>query len=171
MKKFLILPLSFVMIMGCGTDEKRESDEQAKTKKVQETSKELTTPPVSKKALITGANSIKSSNRRSVSINKEKFTTVERELAHGSKVYNVSMREYGTLKSTVVIVGNVAKDKLTSHYGAQTVVKIAKDTYRLSPNAGLTVYEFYNGLLELKELTTVELEIDYSGSSIPTANY
>lgn len=175
MKKLLILSFSLVMAVGCGSEESSEDKgteiSEPAINLAEEKQQEQGDSKVSKKELLEGKVLTKRAKKRSVSINKEKFTTIEQELGLGSKVYNIAMREYGTIKSTVVVVGDVSKDELMSHYEAGAAVKIAENTYRISPKIETSVYEFYKGLLKFDELTTVELEIDYSGSSIPTADY
>lgn len=109
------------------------------------------------------------SNARSTSINGEKFKLFASKNIQGSKVFNVLMQQYGTLKGGIIVVvkGDILKSDSFEQF---TLTKIAKNTFRLIPDKGLDLVVEYKKLSEMLKLEVVELEIDYSPINNRAAN-
>ncbi|MFT5758237.1 MAG: hypothetical protein ACI9LM_002976 [Alteromonadaceae bacterium] len=102
------------------------------------------------------------SHKRSMILNGEKFTLHAASFNQGSKVYNIQMREYGLVKGSIVVVSTqpMHVDELRSPM--TKVVKIAKNTFRLTPEKTVELISFYKDLITSKRFSVVEMEIDYS---------
>lgn len=94
---------------------------------------------------------------RSIHLNNEKFKLLSAEVTQGAKVYNILMKELGTIKGSIIVVTVDSALPLTIKGS-----KIAKQTYRLYPTNKSSLYEFYKELDKDSKYSTVELEIDYS---------
>ncbi len=110
----------------------------------------------------------KTKSAKSLEINGEKFTSFTTVLVKGSKVYNVQMREPGTVKGSIVVVSTMDVKTLSADLELTSAVKIAKDTYRLLPKQQTNLHEYYHALRKTEGVEVTELEIDYSGKSPET---
>ena len=152
MKNKLLLLLTFSSILtACGnTDEKKVQD------KVIEDIQSSQSAPLKK---IENSKSTMKKNDikigRSVYLNNQKFKLLSAEVIKGAEVYNLSIKEMGRIKGTIVIVTKQLSSSMVAN-------KIALDTYRLTPKKGQTLSALYKELIADENNKTVELEIDYS---------
>lgn len=105
---------------------------------------------------------------RTISFNGEKYLFEGKKLQKGSKVRNIHMSEYGTVKGTFVIV---AKAGTTLDLSLISKTKIAKDTFRITPAKTDNLMTIYNELILNESIAIVELEVGYSGKKRIMAEY
>lgn len=154
MKHQLILTLIFISLLSaCNSKADEESgqiDNVEKTSiKQHNNDVEFPIQPIKKKL----TNTVQKG--KSIWINKQKFKLLSDEIMKGAKVYNLSIKQVGVIKGTIVVVTKSS----TSLVNAK---KIAKNTFRLIPNKEETLHDLYKNLIKHKEYKTIELEIDYS---------
>ena len=97
-------------------------------------------------------------------INKQKFELKSSELIKGAEVFNLLMSEPGIVKGTFVVIASNAP-QLTHFDKTERIIKIAKSTYRMTPEEGVDFLGYYKSLLATKQFLKVEMEIDYSGAT------
>jgi|GEM_PF-2972568 len=90
-------------------------------------------------------------------INNQEFKLLSETLEKGANVFNKQLKETGTVKGTVVVV--TTAPSLSAEIIGQ---KIAANTFRVTPNKGQSLLDFYNDLTKDDRYSTVELEVDYS---------
>ena len=98
--------------------------------------------------------------QRTIAFNGEKYIYEGEKLRKGSRVRNIHMSEYGTVKGTFVVVAKTGK---TLDLAFKRKTKIAKDTFRLLPAKTDDLITIYNDLLLNESIAIVELEVGYSG--------
>lgn len=152
MKNKLLLLVAFSSLLtACGnTDEKKVQD---KTRKDIQSSQSDTLKKVENAKSTMKKNDIEIG--RSVYLNNQKFKLLSAKVTKGAKVYNLSIKETGRIKGTIVIVTKQLSSSMVAN-------KIALDTYRLTPQKGQTLSALYKELIADEKNKTVELEIDYS---------
>lgn len=106
--------------------------------------------------------------KRTIAFNGEKYIYEGEKLRKGSRVRNIHMSEYGTVKGTFVVVAKAGK---TLDLAFKRKTKIAKDTYRLMPSKTDDLMTIYNELLLNDSIAIVELEIGYSSKKSGAAEY
>gem|GEM_PF-2055203 len=106
--------------------------------------------------------------KRTISINGEKYIVEGEKFIKGTLVRNIHMSEKGRVKGTFVIVTK-AVSALEQQFKSK--VKIAKDTFRLTPENTDDLMTIYKQLLRNKSIDLVELEIEYSGAKDKAATY
>lgn len=102
------------------------------------------------------------SNKRTISLNGEKYLFEDEKLQKGSQVRNIHMSEKGRIKGTFVVITKTGE---IADISFKSKTKIAKDTFRLLPMQSDDLLNIYKILLADKSLTRVEIEIDYSPDS------
>jgi hypothetical protein len=102
------------------------------------------------------------SNKKTISLNGEKYLIEDEKLQKGSQVRNIHMSEKGRIKGTFVVITKTGK---VAGISLKNKVKIAKDTFRLIPMQNDNLLDIYKTLLADKSLSRVEMEIDYSPES------
>lgn len=103
--------------------------------------------------------------KKTISFNGEKFEYQANLIQQGTKLFNFSMSEYGEVKGSFVVVTKPGKPLRVTPVVLKHEKKIAKDTYRIFPTKVDNLEAIYHLLKANEELTTVELEIDYSGKA------
>jgi len=154
MKQHLILTLIFISLLSaCNSkaDEETKQIDNVEIPPIKQHNNDIELPiqPIKKKL----TNTV--NNGKSIWMNRQKFKLLSDEITKGAKVYNLSIKEIGIIKGTIVVVTK----PLTSLVGAK---KIAKNTFRLTPVKGQKLKTLYEISIKDNRFTTVELEIDYS---------
>jgi hypothetical protein len=136
------------------------TEEQSLNKVVEATNKQLTLIKDKKKKL---TKLLKERGQKSlITLNGGKFTLHSESFGKGSKVYNTQMREYGLVKGSIVVVSLKPTSAEALDYSNVGVVKIAKNTFSLSPDNTVELMAFYKSLIKSKRFSVVEMQIDYS---------
>lgn len=101
--------------------------------------------------------------KNTVMLNGIKFKLLGKELKGGTRVLNLNMNEYGKIKGSFVIAlhENVKIDK--SKF--EKAEMIAASTYRIWPLKTIDFVTFYDELLNNRNYSTVEVDIDYTSMS------
>lgn len=99
------------------------------------------------------------SGKRTIAFNGEKYLYDGGKLRKDSRVRNIHMSEYGTVKGTFVVVVKTGK---TLDLAFKRKTKIAKDTFRITPGKVDDLMTIYHELLLNEALAIVELEVGYS---------
>lgn len=153
-KMTVIIPLT-ILLMACGSNSDQTPPDDKTTKE-----KILQSKMAPLKKITNGSTPI----QKYVHLNNQKFKLLTQEVMMGGKIFNLSTQEKGTIKGSIVVV--------TESFISIPVVgskKIAKDTFRLTPDDKKTLHELYKNLIKDEKYTIVELEIDYSPiSTTPT---
>ncbi|WP_206486466.1 hypothetical protein [Thalassotalea sp. G2M2-11] len=173
MKIKVLLVAMLVTVSGCNVE---NANREQISKDSQ--SKEMKTPSPQQSALVQDASEIidripsDKLSKYPITINGEKYIAETAQLTKGSKVFNLLMREYGTIKGSVVVVTNALNQtSLKQHFNLASVVEIAKHTYRLYPKDDAKVYSLYQSLVSDNVIERSELEIDFSGETSSAEKY
>lgn len=102
------------------------------------------------------------SQKRTISLNGDKYIFEGEIIQKGSQVHNIHMSEKGRIKGTFVVISKTGK---ITAIPVKSKTKIAKNTFRLTPMENADLMDVYKILLADKNLTRVEIEIDYSPDS------
>jgi len=104
----------------------------------------------------------KSIRSKHLTFNKEKFELLSPVAEKGAKLFNLSIHEYGIMKGSIVVVVDNTSPFKTAYFSEVLITKIAKDTYRLTPDTKLELMNLYKTLNNMPEFKVIEMEIDYS---------
>lgn len=96
-------------------------------------------------------------------INGQKFKLINGKFEKGAAVFNFAMQEFGEIKGSFVIV--VTNKQVVTKQELGKIDNIARNTYRIWPNSEEDFSVYYQNLTSNKEITRVEVEIDYSPKS------
>jgi len=148
-KKLIMIAPLVILLVACGsTGETTSSDD-----KIIKTAKRKV---IQLKNLKNESTSIK----QVIYLNNQKFKLLTQEVIIGGKVFNLLTKEEGTIRGSIVVV----TENFTSILAVDSK-KIAKDTFRLTPNDKQKLHELYRNLIKDKKYNVIELEIDYSPTS------
>jgi len=182
MRKAYVIVLLVIFLMAC-SDQKEKGSKQS-TEKIAVVEEKVAVAEEQVKAVKNKTQSefkvveptIKLSTEQQVkgkyiALNNEKFELLSDQFIKGAKVFNVLMAEQGLIRGTFIVI--IKEDKSIEQLsGVKNTVKIAKDTYKITPSSNDDLLEFYHSLLDSNLLKRVEIEIDYSGKRKPTTeNY
>jgi len=115
--------------------------------------------PTNDQLIIKEANVSLTPNKKSIYINDHKFILLDNEFKKGKRVFNLSNKEKGRIKGSIVVVAT-NEMRLSA-----TVKKIADKTFLIIPQPGESLQQLYDKLKIDEQYTTVELQIDYSPMS------
>lgn len=163
----------FVAIVGLNVSCSKTTDNEIKDElpqvaesqttaqqKLNEVNQKLAVKPIKKLTNTTG------NQLQKRVLNGELFTLEQtQKIIEGATVFNVSMKQYGLVKGSLVIVTPLTQTSTDIvRLGLDnTLVEIAANTYRVTPNDRSRLYSLYQQLAANKAIEVVELEIDYSG--------
>lgn len=119
------------------------------------------------KELVKHDNEIVSRGSHTITFNNEKYLYNGKELKKGSQVRGIHMSEIGTIKGTFVVVTH--DENLNALFNSK--VKIAENTYRLTPIETEDLMTVYHQLLNDKSIVKVELEVMYNGKKEQAATH
>ena len=106
--------------------------------------------------------------RKTLSFNGEKYLFGGGKLKRGSEVRSISSSEKARIRGTFVVVTQVEN---IPNVSVKNKIKIAKDTYRLTPSKADDLMAVYKELVLNDSITKVELELVYSGKRNNAAEY
>jgi len=154
-KKIMVMAPLVILLAACGSNsDKTSSNNKATKEKILESKM---TPP---KKIINGSIPV----QKYVHLNNQKFKLLTQEVMIAGRVFNLSTQEKGIIKGSIVVV-----TKSFTSIPAVSSKKIAKDTFRLTPDDKKALHQLYKNLIKDEKYNIVELEIDYSPiSTAPT---
>lgn len=97
---------------------------------------------------------------QSISLNGNKFKLVDGKFEQGAQVYNTLMKEFGTIKGSLVLV--LTDEGVFDKSYFKEVKKIADKTFRVWPTKKDDLYLVYQDLTRNSNFSVVELEVDYT---------
>jgi hypothetical protein len=168
--KLPLLGLTLVTLIGCNlTEENEVLNEPNKSVTVLADKANTEAKEVREVAEVAEVKSklpqkLPTQNRQTTKrINGQKFKLINGTFEKGAAVFNFAMQEFGVIKGSFVIV--VTNKQVVTQQDLGKIDNIARDTYRIWPNSeeGFSVY--YQNLTSNKDITRVEVEIDYSPKS------
>jgi len=176
MIKNLPIALTILVSLSACSDTAQTSESKSVSKvsevKVEKAStiKPTVTTPITEKEkiikqleLITKSKNETLAQKRSISINGDKFRTSAWPVIKGATVYNVLMNEQGKVKGSFVVVlasDNELSTQVKQDYSAK---KLAENTFKLIPKniKNLDMMQAYKRLIG-ESFEVLEMEIDYS---------
>lgn len=175
MKNNSVLVISFCLgflMTSCSQSEQKEvlAADSAEEQVIISTDKnkhDKNTRATKKEIVAKQTTSIKQ-GKKSISFNGEKYIFTGTKLEKGSEVRHIKMSEHGTVKGTFVVITK-PDEMLDTPY--KNITKIAKNTFRITPQKTDDLMTVYNQLLANKSITRVELEVVYSGRNGAAARY
>ena len=154
-----------MLVTACSQSKQEEVAESKSTDKGTPTINKKNYPDKSELAkkdeLVQGIEESRLITKSTISLNGEKYIIEGGILRQGAVVQNINMSEKGRVKGTFVIV---TKSNLVLEPTFKSKMKIAKDTFRLTPMNTDDLKVAYKQLLRNKSIDLVELEIEYSGA-------
>ena len=100
--------------------------------------------------------------------NGEKYLFNGDKLKKGSQVRSIHLSEKASVRGTFVVVTKVEN---ITNVSINTKIKIAKDTFRITPTNTDDLMAVYKELVLNDSITRVELELVYSGKRNNAAEY
>ncbi|WP_159817735.1 hypothetical protein [Colwellia sp. 20A7] len=180
MKKNSILMVLFCtnfLIISCSqsNDESRRNDELSEQKEVKlnhdtdikKRVESLTMSSVKDSAMKNTKEPIRT-NKKTLFFNGEKYLFSGGKLKKGSEVRSISSSEKASIRGTFVVVSKIEN---ITNVSIKNKLKIAKDTYRLTPSKTDDLMAVYKELMLNDSITKVELELVYSGKRNNAAEY
>lgn len=165
--KLPLLGLTLVTLIGCNlTEENEVLNEPNKSvtvlaDKANTEAKEIREVAEVKSKL---PQKLPTQNRQTTKrINGQKFKLINGRFEKGAAVFNFAMQEFGVIKGSFVIV--VTNKQVVTKQDLGKIDNIARDTYRIWPNSEEDFSVYYQNLTSNKDITRVEVEIDYSPKS------
>mgnify|MGYP000447424237 CR=1 FL=1 len=176
MIKNLPIALTILVSLSACSDTAQTSESKSVSKVSEEkvekpsTIKPAVTTPITEKEkiikqleLITKSKNETLAQKRSISINGDKFRTSAWPVIKGATVYNVLMNEQGKVKGSFVVVlapNNELSAQVKQDY---SVEKIAESTFKLLPKniKNVDMMQTYKRLME-ENFKILEMEVDYS---------
>jgi hypothetical protein len=176
MKKVILITSLLILSLTSCTNEKNNEEQPTSKKKPEQllsNQKDVSTPeeksditpePINEldQKLKQRENIIKNLKKNNVvTINGDKFLLTSGSITPGAIVFNLLMKESGTVKGSIVVVTQAElKIKGTA------IHRIADNTYRLTPSSN-ELASTYKKLTKNAQYKHVELEIDYSPITSP----
>ena len=163
-----------VLAVSCSQSEQEHTEVSQSKNSDEKILKLINKPQIDKSKLVTKKGLQENIERpefltnRTISFNGEKYLFEGKKLQKGSKVRNIHMSEYGTVKGTFVIV---AKTGTSLDLSLMSKSKIAKDTFRITPAKTDDLMTIYNELILNESIDIVELEVGYSDKKPSMAEY
>ena len=165
--KLPLLGLTLVTLIGCNlTEEKEVLNEPNKSVLVLADKANTDTKVVREFAEVKSKlpQKLPTQNRQTTKrINGQKFKLINGRFEKGAAVFNFAMQEFGEIKGSFVIV--VTNKQVVTKQELGKIDNIARNTYRIWPNSEEDFSVYYQNLTSNKEITRVEVEIDYSPKS------
>jgi len=163
-KKLLVISALLVSLTACNDDKTAAPENNATPDSAPEASQTATpetsttaSSAVEEKLVHRGKMIEQMKASHTLRINNQEFKLLSETLEKGANVYNKQLKETGTVKGTVVVV--TTAPSISAEITGQ---QIAANTFRVTPNKGQSLLDFYNELTKDERYSTVELEVDYS---------